>query len=200
MTFKYAVVSVGYAFTAIIIIALGLSGCTDKHVFKNVDITGAEYARKLDLIDQDGKKRSLADFKGKAVAVFFGFTQCPDVCPSALGELAQVKTALGKDADRLQVIFVTVDPERDTPTILKAYLANFDKQALGLSGSLDETAAVAKEFKVFFQKVRGRTEGSYTMDHTAGSYIIDPAGKIRLFVRHGSNIQWLVSDVKALLS
>jgi protein SCO1 len=100
----------------------------------------------------------------------------------------------------LQVIFVTVDPERDTPAILKAYLANFDKQALGLSGSLDETAAAAKEFKVFFQKVRGRTEGSYTMDHTAGSYIIDPAGNIRLFVRHGSNTAWLVDDVKALLN
>jgi protein SCO1 len=200
MTIKYAVVSARYTFAAIALVATLLTGCFEKPAFKNVDITGAEYARKLELTDQNGKKRSLAEFKGKAVAVFFGFTQCPDVCPSALGELAQVKAALGKDADRLQVIFVTVDPERDTPAILKAYLANFDKQALGLSGSLDETAAAAKEFKVFFQKVRGRTEGSYTMDHTAGSYIIDPAGNIRLFVRHGSNTAWLVDDVKALLN
>jgi protein SCO1 len=172
----------------------------EKPVFKNVDITGAEYARQFELTDHNGKKRTLADFKGKAVAVFFGFTQCPDVCPTALAELAKVRSGLGKDADKLQVIFVTIDPERDTPAVLKSYLANFDPQALGLVGSLEQTAATAKEFKVFYAKVPGTTAGSYTMDHTAGSYVFDAQGKIRLFVRHGTDPQLLIGDLKQILS
>jgi protein SCO1 len=176
-----------------------IAACDSKPSFKNVDITGAEYARVLELTDFDGKRRSLADFKGKAVAVFFGFAQCPDICPTALAELAQVKTALGKDGERLQVLFVTIDPERDTPAVLKAYLANFDKNALGLFGNAADTAKAAKEFKVFYAKVPSKTPGNYTMDHTAGSFILDPAGNIRLFVRHGSNTQWLVDDLKVIL-
>jgi protein SCO1 len=172
----------------------------EKPAFKNVDITGAEYARQFELTDHNGKKRTLADFKGKAVAVFFGFTQCPDVCPTALAELAKVRSGLGKDADKLQVIFITIDPERDTPTVLKSYLANFDPQALGLVGSEEQTAAAAKEFKVFYAKVPGTTAGSYTMDHTAGSYVFDPQGHIRLFVRHGSDPQLLIGDIKQLLT
>jgi protein SCO1 len=172
----------------------------EKPAFKNVDITGAEYARQFELTDHNGQKRTLADFKGKAVAVFFGFTQCPDVCPTALAELAKVRSGLGKDADKLQVIFVTIDPERDTPAVLKSYLANFDPQALGLAGSLEQTAATAKEFKVFYAKVPGTTAGSYTMDHTAGSYVFDAQGKIRLFVRHGTDPQLLISDLKQILS
>ena len=185
--------------TTVFLASILIAACSQKPSFKNVDITGAEYARVLELTDFDGKRRSLAEFKGKAVALFFGFAQCPDVCPTALAELAQVKTALGKDGERLQVLFVTIDPERDTGKVLKEYLANFDKQAIGLYGSADETAKVAKEFKVFYAKVPGKTSGSYTMDHTAGSYIVDPAGNIRLFVRHGSNLQWLVDDLRIIL-
>ena len=185
--------------TTVLLASILIAACSQKPSFKNVDITGAEYARVLELTDFDGKRRSLAEFKGKAVALFFGFAQCPDVCPTALAELAQVKTALGKDGERLQVLFVTIDPERDTGKVLKEYLANFDKQAIGLYGSADETAKVAKEFKVFYAKVPGKTSGSYTMDHTAGSYIVDPAGNIRLFVRHGSNLQWLVDDLRIIL-
>jgi protein SCO1 len=187
-----------FAFTAFLI-SLIAACAQEKPVFKNVDITGADYARQFELTDHNGQKRTLADFKGKAVAVFFGFTQCPDVCPTALAELAKVRSGLGKDADKLQVIFVTIDPERDTPAVLKSYLANFDPQALGLAGSLEQTAATAKEFKVFYAKVPGTTAGSYTMDHTAGSYVFDAQGKIRLFVRHGSDPQLLIGDLKQIL-
>lgn len=171
-----------------------------KAAFKNVDITGAEYARSFALKDFDGKERALADFKGKAVAVFFGFTQCPDVCPTALAELARVRAGLGNEADKLQVVFITIDPERDTASVMKAYLANFDKGAIGLIGSMEQTAATAKEFKVFYAKVPGATPGSYTMDHTAGSYVFDTQGRIRLFVRHGTNPQLLIDDLKQILA
>ena len=168
--------------------------------FKNIDITGAEYARKLDLPDQNGKLTSLADFKGKVVVVFFGYTQCPDVCPGTMAELAQIKKTLGKDGERLQGVFITVDPERDTTEILKAYMGSFDPSFVALRGTPEQTTALAKEFKVFFGKVPGKTEGSYTVDHTAGSYVFDSAGRVRLFVRYGSGVEPLVSDLKALLA
>ena len=168
--------------------------------FQGVDITGAEYARTLSLPDQNGQLRSLADFKGKVTVVFFGYTQCPDVCPTTMAELAQVKKALGKDGDRVQGVFVTVDPERDTPEALKAYMASFDPSFVALRGTLDQTKATAKEFKVFFAKVPGKVEGSYTMDHTAGSYVLDGKGNVRLFVRYGSPAEALTADIKALLS
>ena len=167
--------------------------------FHSIDITGAEYARDFKLTDQHGQQRTLADFKGKLVAVFFGFTQCPDVCPTALAELAQVKQALGPDGDKLQGVFITVDPERDTPELLKAYMANFDPGFVALRGTPEQTAAVAKEFKVFYAKVPGKTPGSYTMDHTAGVYVFDTQGRIRLFTRHGAGAQALVDDMKQLL-
>ena len=168
--------------------------------FHGIDITGAEYARDFKLTDQDGRERTLADFKGKLVAVFFGFTQCPDVCPTALAELAQVKQALGADGDKLQGVFITVDPERDTPQVLKAYMANFDPGFVALRGSPEQTAAVAKEFKVFYAKVPGKTPDTYTMDHTAGVYVFDTQGRIRLFTRHGSGAQALTDDLKQLLA
>ncbi len=168
--------------------------------FKGVDITGAEYARTLSLPDQNGKPRTLDDFKGKVTVVFFGYTQCPDVCPTTMAELAQVKKALGKDGDRVQGVFITVDPERDTPEALKAYMASFDPSFVALRGTADETKATAKEFKVFYAKVPGKVEGSYTMDHTAGSYVLDPKGKVRLFVRYGSPVEALTADLKALLA
>ncbi|MBU6437357.1 MAG: SCO family protein [Betaproteobacteria bacterium] len=176
-----------------------LAACAPKPSFQNVDITGADYARSFDLTDFNGQRRTLADFKGDVVAVFFGYTQCPDVCPTSLAELAQVKQALGADGKRLQVVFISLDPERDTPAVLKAYLANFDKAAVGLYGTPQQTAQVAKEFKVFYQKVPGSTPGSYTVDHTAGSYVFDPQGRVRLFARYGADPKALLGDVKQLL-
>ena len=183
----------------------GLSACdkiglpSSKAGFNGIDITGAQYARTLSLPDQNGQPRTLADFKGKVVVVFFGYTQCPDVCPTTMVELAQVKKALGKDGERVQGLFVSIDPERDTPAILKAYMASFDPSFVALRGSVEQAQAAAKEFKVFFAKVPGKTEGSYTMDHTAGSYVFDPSGKVRLFVRYGAGADALASDIKALM-
>ncbi len=170
-----------------------------KASFRSIDITGAEYARKLDLPDADGKVRSLTDFKGKVVVVFFGYTQCPDVCPTTMAELSQVRRALGADAPRLQGVFVTVDPDRDTPAVLKAYVDNFDAGFVGLRGSAEQTQQTAREFKVFYAKVPGKTESSYTVDHTAGAYIFDTQGRIRLFSRHGAGAKALEEDVRTLL-
>ncbi len=168
--------------------------------FHGVDITGAEYGRRLDLPDQDGKPRTLADFKGKVTVVFFGYTQCPDVCPTTMAELAQVKRSLGADGDRVQGVFVTVDPERDKPELLKAYMASFDPGFVALRGTPEQTQAAAKEFKVFYAKVPGKTEGGYTMDHTAGSYVFDASGRLRLFVRYGGGAEALTADLKTLLA
>ena len=185
----------------------GLAGCDIKApgaaarpAFKGVDITGAEYARSLALTDADGQPRTLADYKGKVVVVFFGYTQCPDVCPTTMAELAEVKRQLGADGARVQGIFVTVDPERDTAALLKAYVANFGPDIVGLRGSADEIKAAAKEFKVYFNKVPGKTDTSYTVDHTAGSYVFDAKGKVRLFTRYGSGAQALIDDLKILLA
>jgi protein SCO1/2 len=168
--------------------------------FKAIDITGAEYAQGLELPDPDGRRRTLAEFKGRVVVVFFGFTHCPDVCPTTLVELASVKKQLGADGERVQGVFVTVDPERDTPELLKAYVQNFDSSFVALRGTPEETRAVAKAFKVFYNKVPGKTEGSYTVDHTAGSYVFDTQGRIRLFTRHGSGAEALVHDLRILLA
>ena len=175
-------------------------GAAARPSFKGVDITGAEYARSLALTDADGQPRSLADYKGKVVLVFFGYTQCPDVCPTTMAELAEVKRQLGADGARVQGIFVTVDPERDSAALLKAYLANFGPDIVGLRGTSDEIKAAAKEFKVFFSKVPGKTDTSYTVDHTAGSYVFDTKGKVRLFTRYGSGAQALIDDLKILLA
>ena len=167
--------------------------------FQGVDITGAAYGKSLSLTDQNGQPRTLADFKGKVTVVFFGYTQCPDVCPTTLAELAQVKKSLGADGERIQGVFVSVDPDRDTPEVLKAYMASFDPTFVALRGTVEQTATAAKEFKVFFAKVPGKTEGSYTVDHTAGSYILDANGNLRLFVRYGTGAPALAADLKALL-
>ncbi len=178
-----------------------LAACSKQApAFKAVDITGAEYATGFNLTDHNGQKRTLADFKGKAVVVFFGYTQCPDVCPTTMAEMAAVMQELGPLAERVQVLFVTVDPERDTQELLAKYVPAFDSRFLGLYGDLAATEKVAKEFKVFFQKVPGKEPGSYTMDHTAGSYVFDPQGRIRLFIRHGQGAEPIVHDLKLLLS
>ena len=188
-------------------LVLGLSACdklgmsaADKPAFKGVDLTGAEYARSLSLSDQDGRARSLAEFKGKVVVVFFGYTQCPDVCPTTLAELAEVKRSLGADGERVQGIFVTVDPARDTALLLKAYLNSFDPSFVALRGSEEQTKAMAKEFKIFYAKVPGKTPESYTMDHTAASFIYDTQGRVRVFSRYGSGAQALADDIKILLA
>jgi protein SCO1/2 len=185
----------------------GLAACdkpgpadAPKVSFTGIDITGAEYGRQLALPDASGQPRTLADFKGKVSVVFFGYTQCPDVCPTTMAELAQIKRSLGADGERVQGIFVTIDPARDTPQILKAYTANFDPSFIALRGSAEQTAAAAREFKVFYAKVQGKTEGSYTMDHTAGSYVIDPQGRLRLFERYGTPADALASDLRHLLN
>jgi protein SCO1 len=167
--------------------------------FNGVDITGAEYARSFALTDHTGKPRTLADFKGKIV-VFFGYTQCPDVCPTTMAELAEVKRALGPDGERVQGVFITVDPERDTPEVLKAYVTGFDPSFVALRGSPEQTLATAKEFKVFYAKASGKGGGGYTVDHTAGAFVIDQGGRVRLFTRYGSGTQALAQDLKRLLA
>ena len=167
--------------------------------FQATDITGADFGRNLSLPDLTGRVRTLDDFKGKVTVLFFGYTQCPDVCPTTMAELAEVKKSLGADGDKVQGVFITVDPERDTPEVLKSYVASFDPGFIALRGTPDQTAAAAKEFKVFYAKVPGKAPGSYTMDHTAASYVLDREGKLRLFVRYGSGAPALAADLKALL-
>ena len=181
----------------------GLTACDAKlpgAAFKAVDITGAPYAQDFDLPDVAGQRKRLADFKGKLVVVFFGFTQCPDVCPSTLLELAEARKLLGADGARVQGVFITVDPERDSAELLKAYVANFGPDWVALRGSAEEIKATAKSFKVFYAKVPGTTPGSYSVDHTAGSYVFDTKGKVRLFTRYGVGAQALADDLKLLLA
>lgn len=168
--------------------------------FKSIDITGAEYARELELSDGDGRTRRLAEFKGRVTVVFFGYTQCPDVCPTTLADLARARQLLGADGARVQGIFVTVDPERDTAEVIKAYVGSFAPDFVGLRGTAEQTQAAAKQFKVFYSKVPGKTPTSYTIDHTAGSYVFDAAGRIRLFTRHGMGPEALAADLKLLLA
>lgn len=178
-----------------------LAACGErKPQFTAVDLTGADYARDFQLPDTEGKVRSLQDFRGKAVVVFFGFTQCPDVCPTTLAEIAQAKQILGADGTKVQGVFVTVDPERDTPQVLKAYMANFGPDFVALRGSPEQLATVAKDFKVYYKKVEGKTPGSYTMDHSAASFVYDPQGRLRLYSRYGSGPQALANDLKQLLA
>lgn len=167
--------------------------------FRAVDITGAEYARDFALTDHNGQPRSIRDFAGKVVVVFFGFTQCPDVCPTAMAELAEVRRTLGKDGERVQGLFITVDPERDTPEVLKAYMTNFDPSFLALRGTPEQLATVAKDFKVYYKKVEGKTSTSYSMDHSAGSFVYDTQGRIRLYTRYGTGAQALADDIRLLL-
>ncbi len=180
------------------LLALGACG-QDKPAFKGVDITGADYAQGWELADQNGQVRTLKDFAGKAVIVFFGYTQCPDVCPTSMQELAEVKRLLGAQGDRLQGVFITVDPERDTAELLKAYMGSFDPDFVALRPTPEQLPKVAKDFKIYYKKVDGRTPTSYTMDHSAGSFTFDPQGRVRLYNRYGSGAAALAEDVKILL-
>jgi protein SCO1/2 len=182
-----------------------LSGCDRsgggaKPSFKGTDLTGADYGKTLALTDHTGRPRTLADFKGKLVVLFFGFTQCPDVCPTTLATMADVVKRLGPDGDRVQVLFVTVDPERDTQAVLAPYVTAFDPRFIGLLGDKDATAKAAREFKVFFQKVPGRTSGTYSIDHTAASYVLDREGRLRLYLRHTQTPEDITADLRTLLA
>ena len=177
-----------------------ISACSEKKPsFSAIDLTGADYARDFALTDHNGQPRTIKDFAGKVVVLFFGYTQCPDVCPTSMAELAEVKKLLGKDGERLQGLFVTVDPQRDTPEVLKGYMANFDPTFLALYTTPEKLEALAKEYKVYYKKVDGKTPTSYTMDHSAGSYVYDTQGKLRLYTRYGTGAQPLAADIKLLL-
>ncbi|MBI2726149.1 MAG: SCO family protein [Polaromonas sp.] len=178
-----------------------LAACSgdEKPQFKSIDLTGADYAKDFSLADQNGKVRTVKDFAGKVVVVFFGYTQCPDVCPTSMAELAQIKKNLGADGDKLQAVFISVDPERDTPEVLKAYMGNFDPSFLALRPTMEQLPQVTKDFKIYYKKVDGKTPGSYSMDHTAGSYVFDIKGNLRLYSRYGNDVAGFTSDIRQLL-
>lgn len=191
---KGKLIAVAFALLA----AVFISGCAESGPsFQNTDITGAPFGRDFELLDPDGHTRTLADFHGRAVLVFFGFIHCPDVCPTALARAAEVRHLLGEDAGKLQVVFVSLDPERDSPALLKEYTAAFDADFLGLYSSLEGTKKVADEFRVFYRKVP--TGGSYSLDHTATSYVFDPQGRLRLAVAHQSSAASIAADLRQLL-
>lgn len=188
-------------FAMSLLVLLSLAACSKTPpAFQNTDVTGLAYGKDFSLHDASGKVRTLADFKGKVVALFFGYTQCPDVCPTTMVEMANVMKTLGADADRVQVLFVTLDPERDTAQVMARYVPAFDPRFIGLRGDLAETEKVAKDFKVFYQKVPGTAPDSYTMDHLAGTFVFDPQGRIRLFIRYGSPAESIAHDLKILLA
>jgi protein SCO1/2 len=177
-----------------------LGACSDsKPSFASIDVTGADYAKGFALTDHNGTLRHLTDFRGKVVVMFFGYTQCPDVCPTTMTELLEIKKALGPDGDRLQALFVTVDPERDSPELLKAYMENFDPSFLALYTTPEKLVELTKDYKIYYKKVEGKTPTSYSMDHSAGSYIYDPKGQLRLFTRYGSPKEALTKDIQTLL-
>jgi len=184
----------------VLALALCLAGCgRGGPQFQTSDVTGAAMGREFALTDHNGKARTLADFRGKAVVIFFGYTQCPDVCPTTLATLAEALRRLGPDAAKVQVLFVTIDPERDTPNLLSHYVTAFDPSFLGLSGDAEATARTAKEFKVLYQKQPGSTPGTYTMDHSAGTFVFDPQGRLRLYAGHGQSADVFAHDLRELL-
>lgn len=181
--------------------ALSLFGCQSQNdlPLKGVNLTGAEHGKDFPLFDPEGHQRSIKDFAGKVVVVFFGYVQCPDVCPTTLQELTEAKALLGPLGERLHAVFITVDPQRDTPQMLKAYTNNFSPDFVGLSGTPEQVAQVARDFKVFYKKVPGKTPDTYTIDHSAGMYMYDPQGKLRVYHRYGQGAAALAHDAKLLL-
>jgi protein SCO1 len=188
--------------TLILAAALALAGCSasDTPSFHATDITGADYGSSFSLTDHQGVPRRLEDFRGKVVTLFFGYTQCPDVCPTTLSTMSEVMRRLGADAERVQVLFVTLDPERDTRELLANYVPAFDARFVGLYGDVAQTQAVAKDFRVFYQKSGDVAGGRYTIDHAAGSYVFDPQGRLRLYVKHGESVENIEADIRRLLA
>jgi protein SCO1/2 len=179
---------------------LALAACSpEKPKFNSIDITGADYAKGFTLTDHNGQSRSLSDFKDKVVVVFFGYTQCPDVCPTSMTELAEIKRLLANDGDKLQGVFVTVDPARDTTELLKAYMTNFDPSFMAFTPTNEQLAVVAKDYKIYYKRVEGKTPTSYSMDHSAGSYVYDTRGHLRLYSRYGMGAKPLAEDIQTLL-
>jgi protein SCO1 len=189
-----------YFYQWLFVCVLLLSACSPaKPEFNAIDLTGADYAQGFELVDPFGQRRQLSDFKGKVVVVFFGFTQCPDFCPTTLSEWVQVKKSLADKGDLLQPVFITLDPERDTPELLKAYMANFDPSFIALLPALDQLPALAKQYKIYYKKVETGSAGNYTMDHSAGTYVYDTSGRLRLYARYGLGPQALSQDIGKLL-
>ena len=189
-----------YFYQWLFVCVLLLSACSPaKPEFNAIDLTGADYAQGFELVDPFGQRRQLSDFKGKVVVVFFGFTQCPDFCPTTLNEWVQVKKSLADKGDLLQPVFITLDPERDTPELLKAYMANFDPSFIALIPALDQLPVLAKQYKIYYKKVETGSAGNYTMDHSAGTYVYDTSGRLRLYARYGLGPQALSQDIGKLL-
>ncbi len=178
----------------------GLGGCGRQSGFRGIDITGADFAKGFDLTDHRGRRTRLEDFSGKLLLVFFGFTQCPDVCPTTMAEMAEVMRRLGPLAEQVRVAFITVDPERDTQELLSHYVPAFHPDFMGLWGDTEATTRTARAFRVFYQKVPGKTPGSYTVDHSAGSFVFDRRSRVRLMIRHGSQAEAIEADLRRLLS
>ena len=182
-------------------LAVALAACSgDAPKFRGVDVTGFDHGGDIALRGTDGAKRTLADYRGKVVVLYFGYMNCPDVCPTTLAALRQAMIELGADADRVQVLFVTVDPERDTPALLEQYVKSFDPHFAGLTGSLDEVTAVAKQFKIYFAKSPGKEPGRYNVDHSTQAYLIDPAGRVRIFHKHDATPAEFAQDIRMLLA
>lgn len=179
-----------------------LVGCSPRpaeEIFQTTDVAGANFAKGFQLTDHHGNKRSLADYKGKVVVLFFGYVHCPDICPTTLTELAEVMKRLGPDADKVQVLFVTLDPERDTPEVLAKFVPAFNPKFIGLYGSTEEIAKTAQEYKLLYTKQDGKTPADYTLDHSSGTYIYDQQGKLRLYAGYDVGVDALVADIKTLL-
>lgn len=181
-------------------LALLLAGCDTQPQFGNTDISAAGYATDFALTDHNGKPRTMADFRGKAVVIFFGYTQCPDVCPTTMTGMAEAMKLLGEDASKVQVLFVTVDPERDTPQLLAQYVPVFNPGFLGLYADAQTIARTAQEFRIFYKKQPGSTPTTYTVDHSAGSYVYDPQGRLRLYIKHGEKPEMIAKDLKLLVA
>jgi protein SCO1/2 len=186
--------------TLLLCLTLLFAGCSQPPSFKSTDISGSDWGKDIALTDHQGQPRRLADFKGKAVVVFFGYTQCPDVCPTTLSSMREVLSRLGDDAGRVQVLFVTLDPARDTAPLLAEYVTAFHPSFIGLYGDEAAIAAVARDFKVFYARQPGTTADSYSIDHSTGSYAFDPQGRLRLLIRYGEAPDNVASDLKLLLA
>jgi protein SCO1/2 len=187
------------------VLAVALAGCDGKPIvpkvdFASTDITGLDYDKGFELTDHTGQRRTLLDYKGKAVVLFFGYTHCPDICPTTLAEMAQIKKQLGAEGDKLQVLFVTLDPERDTQEALAGFVPAFDPSFVALRGDLAQTQKVATDFKVFLQKTKAKDGAGYTVDHTAATYAFDPQGRARLFIRHGQDPAAVLNDLRQLIA
>lgn len=189
-----------WLFAVLATYVLAACGKPEPAAFHGVDITGSEWGRDFALTDHGGRPTRLSGFRGKVVVLSFGYTRCPDICPTTLAALAETMKLLGPEADRVQVLFATIDPERDTPELLAAFVPWFDARFLGLWGDAATTAAVAMEFKVFYEKKETGSAAGYAMDHTAGSYVFDPQGRLRLFERHGDTPQAIAEDLRLLLA